>query len=867
MRHRRLPWILLSPFLLVMSASATPQAGSSKSPPQIRWERTLEDALATQGVTSKPILVAVNMDGETASEQIVRDRYRNPEFVAWTDRFICLVASVFRHTPRDYDDKGQRIVCPRLGEVTCGEHIALEPILYDKYLGTKRISPRHAVIQLDGAKTFDLYELFDLRELDRQLSEASSKATAALVKLSDQQLLSRADAQNNRSRTEFESRLAAEHGEASWRAALELIRPTKDAGNLGALRILFVRMLHETSLGETSKWASVLRDVADTLGVKRALGEIAIERLTSLGAYPGSAELGGDAAAIYLVEPGYRSAAQTQYGALMCFHADELWDPLPNSGGTNGKSKTAVVDPPRSMLAFAHFVTQSGERTLRPKDPLPAMDELERRLAELEVELGRKPDDPNTQAAFGRASLALAQSKAETNAPGTQFFLEDARKWLTQASQALPGDASLYLDRARTAYYRSDFEEQQTLAERALDVMSRKSSLPGLDDPARLAIALANPPERIEALRWYGDAAGRLISKRAQMSANVEQMSIAAGAWALGVVAASPLGDETDWQSYASFLGALGAKRDEFAALQEGATRVPESDVLRQAMNSALWNAGRVDLIPIKAEWLFDRNQNSGACAWHAGYAHVLHAEDARRREQPDEAIAAYQSAEQRFRRALELAPQFQDTTVHYLAMCALGRGFAHILAGRREEASRCLPEAIAIRPAVAGLRDGLEREAVDLLDYSLELRRGAKSPVDPLELLAALEKADPKNATWARWIADSELREALRAEGRSERVEMKRYLDVSIRAAERAVAIDDSEDSRKTLAQSLAIASDVALDEQDIAEARGRLAEAAPLLGESAPAADADEAALKELGAKLREKLGAARPRFRPGR
>lgn len=854
--------MLLSLCFLVLPASAAPQSKTSDSRPQILWERSLDDAETLSRLRGQPILVAVNMDGETASEQIVRDRYRGPTFVASTERFVCLVASVFRHTPRDYDDDGLRIPCPRLGEVTCGEHIALEPILYDKYLGTKRIAPRHALIQLDGTKTFDLYELFDLRELDAKLAEAAAKAPEAGEVAVNRDRATLALAKDNRSRSEYEALLAIERGWEEWVSSFQLFRSTADAGSIGALRILFVGMLR-WGLDLTSLWDDDFRRVAEQIGARSALSAIALERLASLGPYPGSAELGRDQGAVAFVERERPGPSRTTCLALTNLHLDETLGPrviLTRVGGDD----RPVVAPTNSTLALARSVTQSGGRLVRAKEPLASVDELERRLAELEVELGRAPGDATVQAAFGRTSLALAQRKAETNERGTQFFLEDAQKWLAQASQARPTDAALLLDRARTAYYLSKFDQQEALAEQALGLMP---DLPPMDDPGRFAAAIATPPERIEAMRWLGDAAARLIPVRAQAEPNVENDGIRRGAWALGLAAASPLGDETDWQSYASFLGALGAKRDEFAALQEGATRFPESDVLRQTLNTALWNAGRVDLIPIKAEWLFDRNQGSGACAWHAGYAHVLHAEDARRREEPDEAIAAYRQAEERFHRALELAPQFKDSTEHYLALCALGRGFAHVLAGRREEASRCLPEAIAIRPAIAGVRDGLDREAVDLLDYSLELRKGASSPVDPLVLLAALEDADPKNGTWARWIADSELREALRAEGRNERAETKRYLDLSIRVGERALAVDDSAESRRTLAQSLAIAADVAFDEQDVAEARQWLAQAAPLLDETAPASDADEAALKELAGKLREKLGAARPRFRPGR
>src|SRR6185436_5111607 len=75
--------------------------------------------------------------------------------------YVCVVASVYRHTERDYDEQGRRVLCPRFGSVTCGEHIALEPILYEKYFDGKRIAPRHILLELSGAMTYDVYYSWD----------------------------------------------------------------------------------------------------------------------------------------------------------------------------------------------------------------------------------------------------------------------------------------------------------------------------------------------------------------------------------------------------------------------------------------------------------------------------------------------------------------------------------------------------------------------------------------------------------------------------------------------------------------------------------------------------------------------------------
>ena len=88
-------------------------------------------------------------------------RYRDPETAKLLEPYVCIVASVYRHTPRDYDELGRRVECPRFGTVTCGEHIAAETELYAKYFDGQRISPRHLVLEPDGAKTYDVYYSWD----------------------------------------------------------------------------------------------------------------------------------------------------------------------------------------------------------------------------------------------------------------------------------------------------------------------------------------------------------------------------------------------------------------------------------------------------------------------------------------------------------------------------------------------------------------------------------------------------------------------------------------------------------------------------------------------------------------------------------
>src|SRR5262245_11738025 len=99
---------------LSVAALAAVPAAADEVAPQIAWQPDLDVATAIAKDEGRPLLLAFNMDGESASERIVREQYREPEFVAAANRCVCVIGSVYRHNPRDFDDQGRRILCPRL---------------------------------------------------------------------------------------------------------------------------------------------------------------------------------------------------------------------------------------------------------------------------------------------------------------------------------------------------------------------------------------------------------------------------------------------------------------------------------------------------------------------------------------------------------------------------------------------------------------------------------------------------------------------------------------------------------------------------------------------------------------------------------
>ena len=162
-----------------------PIAEDWQNPVLITFQRTWEDAVTISRETGRPILICVNMDGEPASEHYAGIRYRDPEIAPLYEPYVCVIASVYRHTPRDYDNDGQPIICPRLGSVTCGEHIAIEPFLYERFFDGRRISPRHIMIELDGEEVYDIYFTWDTDSVFDTLAGgiASRPAPAPIARL------------------------------------------------------------------------------------------------------------------------------------------------------------------------------------------------------------------------------------------------------------------------------------------------------------------------------------------------------------------------------------------------------------------------------------------------------------------------------------------------------------------------------------------------------------------------------------------------------------------------------------------------------------------------------------------------------------
>jgi len=908
---------MLSSLLVFAAFLSAQESAPLVDPDQIAWQRNLEDARALSKAENRPMLVVINLDGESSSDRIVEERYRDPEFVAWTRRFVCIVGHPFRHVPRDHDDSGRRLVCPRLGVVTCGEHVALEPLLFDAYLGGDRVSPRHALIQPDGTKTLDLFLLFDMRELDRALEKAAADAPPDPTEdewfsvhekpdvFHDQIAGARASWQ----RDVFEMWV---HDPENRGSALDFVRAIGRAGNAGSIEAL--RLVLQAGSPSRSLVDAVV-EAAKARGFERELGALAYEVVNSAGSHPGSPSLGDDREMLTLLAraSGGERAAQLALGAF--FALGDARDRATARAGLEiaiSAEETARIDAAiqaaggpveiEDLLRLGlELAREPAPPSTIPVSSVRTQDELVDELTDAERGLSGRESDPTAALRFGLANLALARARIDSGGPDIGLLLQDAATWLERAARDRPDDALLAFERARTAYYLSRFEDQASIAEQ---VLLRRKSGDSTSDGAQRALArfeawgsgtasgraeieravtLVADEHACEALRWIADAkARRTVEESGDVGREIANCVQACRPMA--VVCASAYAKDTDYQSLSTYLRAQGLTRSCLATLRTGLQRFPESNLLRDLARDVFVANGRPDVLVETADWLSVLHPESAACAWYAGYAWFLRAEWARRGERAEGAIRDYDEATRRFTSSVALQPAFADSAGHYLAMSELGRGFAHRLAGRRQDAADCLARALAMRPAIGDARDGLDREALDLVDAVLEWTEAGPSRVNTIAFADALSRSVPGEARWLRAIADAALREGLRDDGRStQRVAIPaafrapgdpddgleptrlgdRWFEESIEVASRARALADDETSRRYEAQSRTLHAERLLVRGRDDDARPLLVEAARLLDEPAQTGETTI----DLALRLRARLGDARPVPRPGR
>ncbi|MCR9246228.1 MAG: hypothetical protein NXI31_14450 [bacterium] len=427
--------------LLPQTPQAEPEA------PRIAWQRSLEDALATQKATGLPLLIAVNMNGEVFNDRFRTRTYKSAAFVESTRGYVCVVASPDRHNERDYDSLGNRIECPAFPGCTCGEHIAIEPELYRRYFNGNRNAPRHVAVSPGGEILFDRFLDRSMQTAIDAIAKHRGTPKERAIPTSVKTLLARRDAA---ARRHLEARYREtrdpailESAQQANSAPLDLIRLalfSEDTSEFERGRDALLRQATPAALADLEYAAARSQDPGNTLAVIANLAK-KDERAAQLHAHlqPGDPGVGrfwrGDWA-----EPEY-----------------EIW--------------------------------QRGS--------------VEAELDACEKQLREEPTDQATRLRLAIAQLAFARTLIATNGKGVEFWLEDARNTASRISDRERKPEALAIQAVAT-YLRNDAEGAAKLAAKAIADKGRE-----LQPSAWLATRLMEMIVQIETRNAYAKAADR----------------------------------------------------------------------------------------------------------------------------------------------------------------------------------------------------------------------------------------------------------------------------------------------------------------------------------------------------------------------
>ena len=674
-----------------------PTAEDWAKPCLVTWQRTWEDAVAVSRATKRPILVCTNMDGEIASEHYAGIRYRDPAIAALYEPYVCVIASTYRHTPRDHGDEGERIECPRFGTVTCGEHIAIEPGLYERFFDGQRVAPRHVAVELDGTEIYDVYYAFDTASVFRRIEKGVEGREPTLP-------WTRGD-------LPLADRVASPHVDdrsAVERAYLEGDRESRT-------------VLLRAALGAGAAAPPELLRLA-IFGLDTELARLAREALAA-SRQPGSVALIGEALAGPL-EPGEREAlvAALEAQAETSRHARLL------------ATVHRGLDE-RSTAVDAASWRESLPARYQPA-VLPEWETLDSELLTASAGADERPQDGEAKLRFAESALAYAidprsasvmDKQAQAADARVSLLLEDAKRLALEA-EAL-GATGWRKDTvlAVATYFLDEREEASRRAEQAVESLPEGEA--SWNAFAVLAIFAEDRQQRVvDAVReqrdwprsWVADAHA-----------------------AYSAIARHPHGTERQALAHTDFLRWVGANRAADRALEDGLQRFPDDLALHDRLRVKLFaERGAVGTLDHYEQWLarLDAPEHLG---WQAGHTARLAAEDRRRVGERAEALELYARAREHFTVYRAGHPEYAESIDHESAVALAGSARCHMELGDLDAATRDLVESLELRPASAPILDGLNLSAI-MTANTLRARAAEAERSDLSERLEAALAALP---------------------------------------------------------------------------------------------------------------------------
>jgi len=662
-------------------------------PVAIKWQRSFDDAIKVAQRDQRPILVCVNMDGEIASEHFAGVKYRDPAVGELLAPYVCVIASVYRHSPRDYDEAGQRVECPRFGTVTCGEHIAAETELYDKYFEGVRVSPRHIALDLSGKELYDVYYSWDTKTVLTAYVEGAKDFPPLQERMCDG--------------VPIEQR--ATSADIVDREAVE--RAYKNGS------VVVRRALLEATRAQRGVEQNELLRLA-VFGLDVELAKLARQSLAQ----------NQTEGAVDLIAEALKTPMDKDERELLIAAAERLGEKFPRA--------TTLAALHRGLSIGSKHIDVAREAS--PQAQYEATSRARAAAAGVEAradELGARPADPAAKLEFAESLLArAAQSGVERRF--AQALIEEARLNAQEAEKL--GAKGWKLD-ALLAVCANKLGDQASALPRA--VAAVEGGMLKLDD-AGLG---ATEDVKVQVLALFA-LSRQLAIRRAYRERTQwppEWMADINAAYA--TLSEHPLVTDENLVSYYDFLRWLGASPRANGVLDNALTRFPDSALLHERLRSRiLWEKGPTGLLSAYAEML-SRPKASLQLSWYAGYAALVAAEHHRRRGEFDQASAAYNAGIAHYETSIKALPDGADLCNHFIALALAGRARMALEQGDLERATSELLASFARRADSAATPDGLNLTPADT-SRMLEARLGDAKREDLLvKLKDALSKLDPK--------------------------------------------------------------------------------------------------------------------------
>ena len=674
-----------------------PTAEDWKRPCLITWQRSFEDAVAVSKETEKPILICVNMDGEIASEHYAGIRYRQPDIAALYEPYVCVIASVYRHNPRDYDEEGRRILCPRFGSVTCGEHIWIEPGLFEQYFEGQRVAPRHIGVELDSMEMYDVYYAFDTDTIFNSLREGieNREIQPKPIVRGDRTITERVDSPDIADRIAVESAYI-EGDPAARRELLQAIMASRRVVHIDVLRLAI-------------------------FGFDVEMGRLARQILAQANTPQ----------AIDLINEALRVPME---GA----ERDALIAALERIGKTTPRARTlaavhrGLASSSQSVDVDA-WVRPASHETLEKQ----GRSTLESRLEYSSAATQARPEDPTAQLEFAEASLALAVDPETAQAlaadPRTyeryaRLMFEDVRRAALEAeSNGARGwrlDATVGL----AAYYLGDDEVAFARAEAAVDAMPK-----GEQSWNSMAV-----------LGVFAESRRQSIAKAVREKAEWPAEWLTDVHAAYQVLARHPHGNDQQVVAHYDFLRRMGAFGRAAQVLEEGLARFPDSWELHDRMRTRILAEKGVDELEAAYEAMLRADDVSPHTEWFAGYASIVAAEFYRRSNRDTEAVAAYERAIVHYENTIASQLENRESADHYVALAIAGRARVALKNGDYARAHADVLASFERKTDAADDLDGLGFSPVGTAQMLLaKLKEGEHTEL-ATSLEAALDSLDP---------------------------------------------------------------------------------------------------------------------------